>query len=492
MLMRFFSLLLYNIVLVLATPASAAWRVAETAHFRLYGEQSESVLRERVILLEDFSNLLGLLTTGAGKVEGAPPLDVFLVDKIADATPFRPVGKNIADFYITTSGRIAAFSETGAFGQLILLHEYTHHFMLGQAAVAYPRWYVEGFAEYFATAVFKTATVEFGGVSPGRAMQLVRGVWLPFDRLIARDPMLKSERETSAFYAQSWLLAHYLLRMPGQRGKLTAYLRAVAGGADSVAAFKEHVDPNLQGFDKKLRHYIKSRDITYSKFDRPAASAARVTITTLPKSADAVLMKMTALELGRPPEPDKALADTRAAAAKFPGDPLAERTLALAELQLGDRKTAATMIDALLARAPEDATLLRWRALALDPLASGTNAADRAAARRLLVRSFRADPADWRTMLIYLKIAGQRSGPTTGSDLDVALRARELTPQVPDLVITTAPAPIAFPKRRGRSNRWRFQRMTAVRQPFEPARNGDKPGFLAVMRQPAPVLDESD
>ncbi len=209
---------------------------------------------------------------------------------------------------------------------------------------------------------------------------------------------------------------------------------------------------------------------------------------------------LASLEFSIPDDPGKALAAIRGAAARFPGDPLADRTLAFAELQLGDRQRATTLLDTLLARAPEDATLLRWRALAQAPLARETDAAARAEARRLLVRAFRADPADWRTMLIYSQIAAQRGGPPTRSDLEVVLRAHELAPQVGAVVLTTAAAlaradrlpeaavvlePLANSPHGGGITRY----AAALR---DHARAGDKPGFLAAMQQPQTTAPDKD
>ncbi|WP_426165476.1 hypothetical protein [Sandarakinorhabdus sp. DWP1-3-1] len=474
------------LLLIAAAPALATWRVAETAHFRVYDRQSEKRLRERATLLEDYVALLKLLTNRRDLPEGAPRLDVFLIDDVADAMPFERPDQNIAGFYVATPGRIAAFAETGATGQVILLHEYTHHFMLGSNTAAYPKWYVEGFAEYFATAKFNADTIEFGGVPPGRGSQLVRGDWLPLTRLLARDPALRGPAETAAFYAESWLLAHYLQRVPGQSARLRAYLAAVAGGADSLSAFREHVDPDIEAFERRLRRYMTSRDMTLSRFPRPSVAAADVRVTALPPSADALLLRLTALELTRPRDNRRALAEITKATARYPGDAFARRVLAFATLRLGDRGAAAPLIDALLAEAPDDAKLLRWRALASD-------GADRAAMRRLLVRSYRADPSDWRTMLAYVRLADPRIGRLDDNDLAVALRAHELAPQVGEVVLVTATA-LAQADRLAEASRILAPlaysshnvAMTAIAGALlQRAQAGDKAGFLALVQRPS-------
>ena len=50
---------------------------------------------------------------------------------------------------IDVSGSKASESE------LVLMHEYAHHFMAENAPYLVPRWYGEGFAEFFATAKFE-------------------------------------------------------------------------------------------------------------------------------------------------------------------------------------------------------------------------------------------------------------------------------------------------------------------------------------------------
>ena len=144
----------------LAAPLQAQWKVAETTHFRLHGALDSPVLVERAALLEDFHGLL-VRATGRHLPPDAPPLDVFLVDRIADMAPNQKLPPDAAGYYLADAGRISAVAlartpdgAPGLSAQELLLHEYAHHFMLGAGRFAYPAWYVEGFAEYFATAGF--------------------------------------------------------------------------------------------------------------------------------------------------------------------------------------------------------------------------------------------------------------------------------------------------------------------------------------------------
>jgi hypothetical protein len=165
---------------------------------------------------------------------------------------------------------------------------------------------------------------------------------------------------------------------------------------------------------------------------------------------------------------------------------------------IGDRRQAITMLDALLAKAPDDATLLRWRAECVAPFFPGNTPDGRAEARRLLVRAFAADASDWRTMLDYVLTVRRADGALSSNDLEVALRAHELAPQVSEIVIVTAVA---------LGNAGRLADAATVLEPLAfathdsigtvfakrllaPARAGDQSGFLAAVRAPFPVAPQ--
>lgn len=486
-------LLLVSLLLALwPVSADAGWKRAETPHFRIWAEGSEAQLREKAALLEDYRALLEM-ATGKAPDREAPPLDVFLVDDLAEATPWRPMGPDVAGYYRADAGRISAVATERAggdrfaiSGQHILLHEYAHHFMLARAGVAHPAWYVEGFAEYFSTAVFRPERVEFGLASDNRAAWLLTATWLPLERLLARDPELMRSRDSAMYYAQSWLLTHYMFRAPGMRDKLKVYLSAVARGEDPVDAFRRHVDPDLAGFQARLRRYL-DEGATYSRFDRPRAARAPVRIVALPPSADLFLLRQAALEHGVPSaRGPEVLAEIRRLAAA-PADPLARRSLALAELELGDAAEARRLLEGLLADAPRDPDLLRWRALALKPLAPGSTPQAFEEARASLVRAIEIAPDDWRALHAYARLYRPVAGRLPPEALNKLVKAWMLAPQVTEVVLDTAVAlshadrldeaarvlePLAWSPHAGSAAELAARMLARARQ-------GDKGGLLA-------------
>jgi hypothetical protein len=88
-------------------PLLAQMQVAETGHFRLYGRVAPEQLAERSALLEDFHALL-VRSTGRNLPEDAPPLDVFLVDRIQDMPPRQKLPPGAASYHLADPGRISA------------------------------------------------------------------------------------------------------------------------------------------------------------------------------------------------------------------------------------------------------------------------------------------------------------------------------------------------------------------------------------------------
>ncbi len=437
---RIWRRLMFSLMLFVPLPVAAEWHVAESAHFRIFGNMPAEMLRARANLLEDYRDMLGTFTT-AQPVEGQPRLDIYLVDDIQQAVPFGRIDSNIAGFYSASQSGIVAFATTGGFGQTTLLHEYAHHHMFSTGAAVYPAWFVEGFAEYFSTARFRPDRIEFGLADNGRALNLAyTPVWTPFAKIVDPDYRYRTAEQAAMFYAQSWLLTHYMFRAPGMAARHRAYLEAVAAGEPALTAFTRLVEPAPAKFDRLLRTYLRA-SATYSQFRRPPRAPAAVSVRPLGRSARRLLLLVAAMEHdGAVKDRGAALAQVRAAAAAFPGDDLAERTLAQAELTFGEPGAAIARLDTLLGASPDDPTLLRWKAEALQALPNSADAANRSTIRRLLARAFKADPADWRTMHDYLHSFDLEHAPLRDGEFLVLQRAYQLAPQVDGLAIDMAAA----------------------------------------------------
>ncbi len=131
------------------------WTRAETPHFVVYSDLGNRV-RDSALELEHFDAWLRFLLNV--HTEPANKLDVYLFGAENGLSEVWPgVGSDVRGFYEATPEQTAAFAlyRTSGFGdQTVLFHEYAHHFMLQYFAGAYPKWFVEGFAEFVSTTTF--------------------------------------------------------------------------------------------------------------------------------------------------------------------------------------------------------------------------------------------------------------------------------------------------------------------------------------------------
>ncbi|MEO0501315.1 MAG: hypothetical protein AAF205_12285, partial [Pseudomonadota bacterium] len=316
--------------MALAAPASAAWRVAETENFRIYSEGSEKTLTMRAERLERFDLLLRRLTRVPDD-RTMPPLTVYMTNNPAHLADATGVGRSIAGFYIANADGIAAFvsrsARGGPTGDDILLHEYVHHFMMQHFPLAYPRWYVEGFAEYFQTADLDGDFIAYGVPSKMRTRALASFPWVPMDLVLKDEVGPLGDLGATMFYAQSWLLTHYLQRTETHAEKLPDYMELVANGAAPVAAFEETFGIEVDTLERVLRAYAR-KDMSYSRIDVPDGFfETRIrTIERLPGSIDGLVIRHAALMAGvTGRKSETILAKLRRDAADAPDDEALQR-----------------------------------------------------------------------------------------------------------------------------------------------------------------------
>lgn len=444
--MRFFwwrALAASVLSLAFASGAAAEWRRAESANFILYSQAGDGRLREQAALLEDYHLFLRALT-GVAEPDAPNKLNVYMVKSEAQLRSIHDLPSGVGGVYVASSSGIAAIvDETAAGqGQETLLHEVTHHFMKQYRPFPYPAWYVEGFAEYTSTVSFKKDAIEYGRPSVGRAYTLVQGKWLPLDRILFGE--VPTDRESmAAFYAQSWLLSHYLLRSVEMRPRFAAYLDAAARGDEPRKAFAAAFPAPVADLERELRAYAK-RAMTYTRFKRASEAApTAVAITRLPPSADDLLLLRATMEVG-PQDKPALLAQVRAAAAKH-DDAFARRILAQAEALYGDPARADALLAPLLAAHPDDFELLYFKGMRHLRVArdAAEGEADYRLARTSFARAHKANPNHWQTLLRYAEALRSDERFVSDNTINILLLASELAPQTQEGTMNAAQVLIA-------------------------------------------------
>lgn len=426
--------------------AEARWLRAETRHFVLYSDGMESGLRRYAADLEAFDRVL---RTAHGLDPDAPvarKLDIYVVDgphELARVFPDR--GKYIAGVYRANLGDIYAVAvrpQVGApMGNRFLFHEYSHHFMLQYFPARYPAWVVEGYAEYFGMTRIEEDRIEVGLAAPDRVRRLVEAKW-PIADVLGDKLAMNEPEERGRFYALSWLMTHYLLSDPVRKTKFDDYLARVGRGEDAISALPAALGVDLATFEQQLKDYLRATPaIRYARDARPDLSVA---ITTLSPSADALLLEGQRLKSGvKAEERAELLALVRDRAARFPGDRLADLTLARAEITYGDRAAGEAILTRRIEADSRDAEAL-WL-MALSKIFAGQ--ADRprraelyAQARPYLGKAFAVDGERYQTLFDYAQARSLDADYPSENVMAVLLKAHSLAPQVAPVRVQTARA----------------------------------------------------
>jgi tetratricopeptide (TPR) repeat protein len=349
---------------LLAPAANAEWLEASGDHFVIYANQDERQVMRFAQRLEQFHAAMAYrFKSQEAKPSPSNRVTVYVVSnrskvrKLAESN-----SRYIAGFYVPRAGATVAVipklddetSDYSLSSQTILFHEYAHHYMFGLTARAFPRWFVEGFAEFFAVVKFQPdGGVGLGAPATYRAAELVYGRDVPIRTLLEFDGGAGgSKLGSNAFYGQSWLLFHYLMFVPERQGQLQRYQSLLGTGTPAldaaVGAFGD-----LYRLEKDLATYQKRKKLSYLVIDGKALKTGQVTIRKL-RVGEAEMMPVrmqSRLGVDRE-EALELLPEARQVAAKHPDDHAVMAALAEAEYDAGNDDDAIAAADKALAIEP--------------------------------------------------------------------------------------------------------------------------------------------
>ncbi len=454
--------------LLLACPATAStWVKAESAHFTVFSDADAKTAQAYLIKLEQYRYILGGFYGVTREDDAATPkLRAYFVDTFRDLRQTWPKApEGVAGYFkscdegeamvglyerdsIHVTHDVKAQDENPS--QTILFHEYAHDFMFQHASRAYPPWFVEGFAEYYST-----TKIQGDGAIVGMAFSwrvnslmynpysvkyedLLRDTWRPKD---GKQPNGELE---NAFYAQSWLLSHYILFDPEHRKQFQTFLEAYRTGKDPVPAFEAAFGIKVKDLDHVLTTYLnKLQANLYRIKDMPAPV---VTTTILPPSASKLLLWDAAARLC-PVRDDRLplLAQIRTEAAKYPDDPFALDVLARAEITIGDEWKALDYLKARVAAHPDDgdAQFMLGQTLFLMTIHKHINPGETAesqmaAARQALGKAYLIDPLNAPNLYYYSRALDVPGQPPSDNTIMAAMEAQRLSPSVDTYAIRAA------------------------------------------------------
>lgn len=457
-----------------ATPSHAEWLKAETTHFIIYGDTSRGEIERYARKVERFDSLLRAYYPIRVDHE-IPKLEILLANGGGDMNRIWPgVASSVAGFYSPNSGRIFAVANTRSeLDDIVIFHEYAHHFMFQMKASGYPAWFVEGFAEYYGMSDVRPGKLEIGRYNPGRMNTLnqASNSWAPTEDVLRWRISPTGRYRSFDYYAQAGAITHYMLSDPDRTRKLGQYLTQVSTGGDPVETLQTVFGMTAPQLQDQIRRYMSAPIPVLS----PQIELPEPQVTTTPLSpAHARLiwydfrldrnqtLPQAAAEDATPEVRRRAerarqdaieyrttlIRDALTESARFGDEPIALRVKARALYVDGRTSEAMDALQPVLTSATPDADSLRLggqylRILAAAETDETVRATMQRQARTYLAAAWDANPLDFRNYLALDDLRRGASGYPTANDLEILETAATLAPQSFDARTRTALAYMA-------------------------------------------------
>lgn len=352
-------------LVVLTTPARAAWHETSSEHFVIYADQSSGSVQKFAERLEKFHAAMAFML---GKEPESPSpsnrITVFVVNNTANVRKLADIGgKYTAGIYLPKAGNIVAIvprlrssgSKYNLSPENILRHEYAHHFLANITSRAFPLWFQEGFAEFYASGRDgRDGTVILGGPAHHRAYELAASREVSIERLLNTANYLENQSGGyDQFYGRSWLLFHYLTFEKSRQDQIKQFQRLMAEGATDIEAAREAFG-DLDELDRDLDRYVARKKLAALFLPPDRLKTSPVTIRKLGDGEAAMMSVIMESRTGVDEEEAiEVITKARNIATKYPDDAAVQEALAEAEFDAGYDSEAIAAADRALALDPK-------------------------------------------------------------------------------------------------------------------------------------------
>jgi tetratricopeptide (TPR) repeat protein len=394
-----------------ASSAQAEWRRFETAHFIIFSQSNDRQVTELATGLESIDGLMRMATGLPAEVEPVKVRIYEMADEGAVEAAIGEANSGIAGFYnsnvlgpfAVTLRKAYSVSDGDFTRELVLHHEYAHHFMFEYFPATYPGWYVEGFAELIGSSkILPDGRVAYGWPAKHRG-DTIAYEWVPIGDVLLKPP----EKLRMDWYGQGWALTHFLTFSKGRSQQLRQYLAALTAGKTPAEAAQAFGD--LDKLNREAHAYVSRGQFEYKPVAVPLRQPVIQRVNALGPAETALIPETIAFNDDDLASYRKAgdrekernrrarvLAHVRNEVARFPNDPYALYLLAESETAAGNVAAAETAVDRLLAVQPGNVHGLVRKSLLLSQSAVSLNGPARqqkvTQARQLAVAANKADP----------------------------------------------------------------------------------------------------
>lgn len=357
-----------NSVVVAGQRNASEWFRVESQHFIVYSDTSNEDVVLLLNQLEKLDYMLRIYVQPFLKTTGAEPKLTFYyhdretdLNALAVSQPANAIGlysscaAGVQGFgvQLTKLERLdnAQLAKAPPDESLAYLFEaYTRHFLYRYTDIRAPISFIDGMAQYFASMRFSDTRMLVGKtpLNIGRYFAFLdkgRRYSLDYkDVLEQNDSRGVSYAATAGikleFAARAWILTHYMLSSEDNRKRMAAYLSSVYRDVPITQAFEQAYGIKVGDLGTALWRY-RLQAVKVMQVDVPELPAASMDFKALPQSSGEFVLAEAALKSCPGRKTGVALLGQIAgAAARYPSNAYAQRTLARAQIDWGDPQDA--------------------------------------------------------------------------------------------------------------------------------------------------------
>jgi tetratricopeptide (TPR) repeat protein len=401
---------------------------------------------------------------------------VYVVDDMAAIRKLAG-SSGVGGFYLGRADGAVAFTPRRGDGsgpgalepQIVLFHEYAHHFLLSNSSAALPAWFSEGYAEFAATARVLPDAVTIGNAAQHRAWGLFADDQLSLEMLFA-PPARMTLQQRDQLYGRGWLLTHYLIFDAQRQGSFRRYITLLNGGMPPLKAAVEAFG-DLKELNRALRKYLMARKLPAFSIPLAKLPAVKIDVRAL-TPGERALIETRMVSTRGVDEKAAATLYARAVRAVAPhgNDVVAQGWLAEMAYDAKRDDEAEAAADRALAVDPRSIQALLYKARVHLRRAEAAGTKDPKIwreARSWITRANRVDPDGAAALQLFYDSFGMEGAPPNASAVkglhyalllapqDQALRFRSVTQHLKDGEIAEARRalrPLAFDPHGGADN----------------------------------------
>jgi hypothetical protein len=327
-------------------------------------------------------------------------------------------------------------------GLAYIFEAYARHFLYRYTNLRTPTWYIDGFAQYFASTRFSD-TETLIGIAPKSI-----GNYLAFmsnghrrsldytDILLQNDSKGHNYAGTAGlrleFQARSWILTHYILSSTENIQHFRRFIALGLEGVEPTQAFEQAFGYKVSKLNNVLWKY-RLQTANALKLNLAAGGAGDIEFTSLPAAANNLLLADAALKACPTPKAGMNLLDNvRSEAKKFPHSDLAQFTLSRAEIDWGNPQDTIAFLTTKAKEKNFDALYLLG--LAQSKLAEQSQGEQQqaylASAQANLLRAVALNQQSAEASYAYFKAGIQAQAIPNNEILGAAVIAAQLQPEV--------------------------------------------------------------